>query len=96
MIERYLYCFGFQSTVQMDADLEDSKCVWIAATNECEALDWGREVSERLVAERWPGCGSWLSGNYAHWIEKENAERLRWAATNAPSCIVGQFPVWTE
>lgn len=95
-MERYLYRFGYQAADQLDSDREDSRCVWIMASNESEALSWGRKVADRFVADRWPNHPSWIAGNYAHWIETQDEIALQWAAENAPCCVLGEFPTWTD
>ena len=92
--ERYLYRFGFQKSDDIESDCEDSQCCWIVADSNEEALTWGRQVSERFVADRWPAAGSWIASSFAHWIEDRDTAAIDWADANAPSCNAGEYPIW--
>jgi len=94
MLQRYLYRFGYQPAHLLAFDDEDSQCVWIVAENESDALEWGREISEHFVADRWTDNPSWMASDYAHWIET-NEETLQ-ADANSPCCNIGEFPVWAD
>lgn len=92
---RYLFCFGYQPDYLWGSDLEDSECVWIDALDEASALAWGREVAKAFVATRWPELPSWKDSHFAHWIEHNDTEALKWAeASQAPNCRAGEFPRW--
>ena len=93
-LRRYLYRFGYRTSKEHDAECERSKCVWIFAENEQAAIQWGRVISNRYVADRWPTSPKWSKSNFAHWIEICYADVIGWTKINAPSCTVGEFPTW--
>ena len=92
----FLFCFGYQTAAQFNArwDDEDSQCVWILASNESDALDWGCEVAEDYVHQFCPTLPSWKSTNFAHSIATEASAAREWAETNAPRCESGKLPMW--
>ena len=96
-MSRFLFCFGYQPDSLQDTDDEYTQCVWILAASESEALSWGREVAEAYVVAHWPSLPSWKASNFAHWIEHDDAQALRWARENpVPECRAGELPDWNS
>lgn len=100
MTRFFLYVFGYETPAQMKAnaahgwDDEDSAAVFIEAESADEALEWGRQVSERFLSELHGDAGiSWNALGYAHWIEDDPTNR--WSAeqlARVPRVRRGEFP----
>ena len=96
----FLYVFGYETPAQMEAnaahgwDDEDSAAVFIEAESAEEALEWGRQVSERFLSElHGDPSVSWDALGYAHWIEDDPSKR--WSAeglSQVPRVRRGEFP----
>jgi hypothetical protein len=89
----FVFRFGYETAQQVAAnalhgwDDEDSNYIVIDATDEAEALEWGREIAEEYVNSL--GGGSWKAGNFAHWVE--SLSDCPWARKR-PVIGVGQRP----
>jgi hypothetical protein len=99
------FCFGFEAPPQRSynerfgTDDESSSCVFVLATSQEEALNWGREVAEAFVQHIFQAeCQStpppsWKSDGYAHWLETPSDEAYGWAErAGAPAVRLGEFP----
>lgn len=97
-MKQYLYIFGFNTPLQVRhntllRDDEDSECVVITAGSEEEALEWGREISERFVRELFEDSSvSWKVNEFAHWVEDDPVRIDAAMGTGAPVIKTGQFP----
>ena len=70
---RYLYIFCYRTPEQLQepGPDESSEACFIEAGSPEEALTWGREISERFVAQRLGPTVSWKSLGFAQWVEME-------------------------
>jgi hypothetical protein len=93
---RYLYIFRCQTPEQLQAKDPDesSEACFIEAGSVEEALEWGREVSERYVAQRLgEGAVSWKVQGFPHWIEPEPFKEYPEAALrNLQVVSCGNYP----
>ena len=108
----YLYVFSFCTPTQWinndkhGWDDEDSYVLFINAASENDALEWGREISERFVTrlfERsdWDGTTpSWREGGFANWIETDPLNRFSGLALETlpviPCSEVPNFDKWIQ
>lgn len=89
----FVFYFGYETPEIADQndrhgwDLEASQAVVIATIDEQVALDWGCEVAERFLSEKY-GV-SWRAGEYARWVEPVASEPQ---AEILDRIAVGQFP----
>jgi hypothetical protein len=87
-------------------DDEGSYAFFIDAASESDALEWGREVSERFVTHLfkrsdWDGTiPSWRGSGFAHWIETEPLKRFSGLALETLPVIqcsnVPDFDEWIQ
>jgi hypothetical protein len=98
-MQRYLYIFAYQTPAQAafsdpgEAE-EFSAAVFVEAKNPQEALDWGREISEKFVADLFgPGAASWRSKGFDHWVESQpEKEYPPHVLAGVPVVQVGTYP----
>jgi len=95
----YLYIFGYEdpserkSNSECGADFESSGQVRIIATDEEEALNWGRNISERFVKFIYGNDQmSWKDERFASWIEHDPDEYLLSKWEKIIVVKVGEYP----
>jgi len=97
----FLYRFGYETPEQAKAnaahgwDDECSEAVFIEADSPSQALEWGREISERFVRRLYGDSSiSWLRSDFAHWIEEHpEAEFTADNLATLPHVRYGQHPI---
>jgi hypothetical protein len=95
---RYLFRLGYESPEDLrvneahNSDFESSSAVWIEASDEAAALEWGQQIAEAFVARLFQDAGepeySWKQTGFAFWIEQEAPE----AWSTLPSTVAGKMP----
>ena len=101
---RYLYIFGYRTPEQMasastneNAD-ESSQAVFIEADSGDQALEWGREISDKYVRQLFGAQPmDWKAMNFVHWVESE--PQLEYPAVileKLPVVSYGNFPDFTH
>lgn len=98
----FYYGFGYETPKQhrdnarSGWDDEDSMGVVIVSPTEEEALTWGDEVAEFLVAQLFAAAGqtgfSWQEVGYASWVEDCDATRLAKLEGHVPRVALGELP----
>ena len=78
-MKEYLYVFGYETPTQSRNneehgwDDEDSRAIYILASNEESALGWGHQIAERFFQALYEDPNaSWIRGGYAAWIEEQD------------------------
>ena len=99
----YCYFFAYETPEQLLAnaqhgwDDENCQMVQVLATNEVEALSWGKEIAEAFYANlhKHPNH-SWRSRGYADGIDNSPLVRATDDATSdIPIVHVGEHPSWS-
>ena len=99
MSDNYLYIFGYEdpserkSNSECGTDFESSGHIRIIATDEEEALDWGRKISERFVKYiHGDDQISWKDDGFASWIEHDPDAYVGDQWEKLPKVKVGEYP----
>ena len=99
MAKEYLYVFGYedpidrQSNSDVHTDFETSEVIRILAEDEQQALEWGREISERFIQYLFKDNQiSWKNDRFASWIENNPDEYLCKQLDSFPIVKTGQYP----
>jgi len=73
---------------------ESSQALFIEADSPAQALQWGREISEKYVRQLFGDQAlDWKSMNFAHWVESEPlAEYPEAILEKLPQVSYGNFP----
>ena len=95
-MHKFLYIFCYKTPEQMatsDPD-ESSEAFFIEASSADEALEWGREISERFIARLFGNTGtSWKTMGFPHWVESEPFQEYpEETLAQVPMVPCGSFP----
>ena len=97
---QYLYIFGYRTPEQMDLlranenAEESSQAVFIEAKSAAQALEWGREISDKYIRLLFGDRPmDWKGMNFVHWVESEpHLEYPAFILENLPVVSYGNYP----